>query len=97
MQCPVLIKQRQEPYMPCDNQDLDELIAHLPKLHEGAEKWIKVLEEETTGKLLVIGGIKALLAKCLGVSKINYIPGGVQLTIQKWMAPHLTNIGPRYG
>lgn len=58
MQCPSLIKQRQEQYMPCDNQDLDELIARPPKIHKGAEKWIKVLEEETTGRLLVIGNIK---------------------------------------
>ncbi len=65
--------------MPCDNQDLDELISRLPKIHEGAEKWIKVLEEGTTSKLLVIGDIKALLAKCLGVSKMNEILGGVHL------------------
>ncbi len=77
--CPILIKQRQEQYMPCDNQDLDELISHLPKIHEEADKWIKVLEEETTGKLFVIGDIKALLAKCLGVFKINDILGGVHL------------------
>lgn len=75
MQCPILVKQRQEQYMPCDNQDLDELIARLPKIHEGAEKWIKV-GEETTGKLLVIGDIKAVLAKCLGISKMNEILGG---------------------
>lgn len=65
--------------MPCANQDLDELISRLPRIHEGAEKWIKVLEEGTTSKLLVIGDIKALLAKCLGVSKMNEILGGLHL------------------
>ncbi len=35
-------------------------------IHEGAGKWIKVFEEETMGKLLAVGDIKALLAKIMG-------------------------------
>ncbi len=45
----------------------------LPDIHEGAGKRIRTFEEETTGKLLALGDIKALLAKCLGASKMNDI------------------------
>ncbi len=34
---------------------------------------IRTFEEETVGKLLALGDIKALLAKCLGASKMNDI------------------------
>ncbi|XP_057194085.1 uncharacterized protein LOC130556800 [Triplophysa rosa] len=70
-QCPILIKGRQAQYVPWGSQDLDGLVARLPDLHEGAGKWIKMVEDETTGKLLALGDIKALLAKCVGSSKMN--------------------------
>ncbi len=54
-------------------QDLDTLVSRLPDIHEGAGKWIKTFEEETVGKLLALGDIKALLEKCLGASKMNDI------------------------
>ncbi len=39
----------------------------------GAGKWIKVFEEETMGKLLAVGDIKALLAKTIGGAKMEEI------------------------
>ncbi len=41
--------------------------------HVGAGKWIKVFEEETMGKLLAVGDIKALLAKTIGGAKMEEI------------------------
>ncbi|KAI2643862.1 Gag-Pol polyprotein [Labeo rohita] len=55
------------------HKDLEGLIARLPDIHEGAGKWIKTFEEETMGKLLAVGDIKALLAKILGGTKIEEI------------------------
>ncbi|KAL0148917.1 hypothetical protein M9458_055721 [Cirrhinus mrigala] len=70
-ECPILIKQGHAQYIPWASQDLDTLLSRLPDIHEGAGKWIRTFEEETTGKLLALGDIKALLAKCLGASKMN--------------------------
>ncbi|KAI2647267.1 Glutamate--tRNA ligase [Labeo rohita] len=70
-ECPILIKQGHAQYIPWASQDLDTLVSRLPDIHEGAGKWIRTFEEETTGKLLALGDIKALLAKCLGASKMN--------------------------
>jgi hypothetical protein len=72
-ECPILIKQGHAQYIPWAGQDLDSLVSRLPDIHEGAGKWIRTVEEETTGKLLALGDIKALLAKCLGASKMNDI------------------------
>ncbi|XP_058616203.1 uncharacterized protein LOC131530095 [Onychostoma macrolepis] len=55
------------------DKDLDTLVSRLPDIPEGAGKWIRAFEEETTGKLLALGDIKALHAKCLGASKMNDI------------------------
>ncbi len=73
VECPILIKQGYAQYIPWAGQDLDTLVSHLPDIHEGAGKWIRTFEEETAGKLLALGDIKALLAKCLGASKMNDI------------------------
>ncbi|MGL5036159.1 MAG: hypothetical protein ACRC6F_00130, partial [Aeromonas sp.] len=56
-QFPILIKGAQAQYVPWASQDLDGLVARLPSLDEGAGKWIRLLEEETTGKLLALGDI----------------------------------------
>ncbi len=72
-ECPILIKQGYGQYIPWAGQDLDTLVSRLPDIHEGAGKWIRTFEEETVGKLLALGDIKALLAKCLGASKMNDI------------------------
>ncbi len=72
-ECPILIKQGYAQYIPWAGQDLDTLVSRLPDIHEGAGKWIRTFEEETVGKLLALGDIKALLAKCLGASKMNDI------------------------
>ncbi|KAL1268407.1 hypothetical protein QQF64_033770 [Cirrhinus molitorella] len=71
--CPILIKQGHAQYLPWASQDLDTLFSRLPDIYSGASKWIRTFEEETTGKLLALGDIKALLAKCLGASKMNDI------------------------
>ncbi|XP_048034382.1 trichohyalin-like [Megalobrama amblycephala] len=72
-QLPILIKGEQAQYVPWAGQDLEGLIARLPDIHEGAGKWIRLLEAETMGKILAIGDIKALLAKSVGGAKTNEI------------------------
>ncbi len=58
---------------PWASQDLEGLVTHLPDIHKGAGKWIKVFEEETVGKLFAVGDIKALLAKIMGGAKMEEI------------------------
>ncbi len=70
---PILIKGAQGQYVPWASQDLEGLVTRLPDIHEGAGKWIKVFEEETMGKLLAVGDIKALLAKTIGGAKMEEI------------------------
>ncbi len=72
-QLPILIKGAQGQYVPWASQDLEGLVTRLPDIHEGAGKWIKVFEEETMGKLLAVGDIKALLAKIMGGAKMEEI------------------------
>ncbi len=72
-QLPILIKGTQGQYVPWATQDLNGLVTHLPDIHEGAGKWIKVFEEETMCKLLAVGDIKALLAKTIGGAKMKEI------------------------
>ncbi|XP_048045690.1 uncharacterized protein LOC125267784 [Megalobrama amblycephala] len=72
-QCPILIRGRQGQYVPWARQDLEGLVARLPDIHEGAGKWIRLLEKETMGKILAIGDVKALLARCVGGAKTNEI------------------------
>lgn len=36
--------------------------ARLPNMHEGAGKWIRAFEEQTMGKMLAVGDLKALPA-----------------------------------
>ena len=68
-QCPILIKGDQGHYIPWATQDLEGLVVHLPDLHEGAGKWIRIFEDYTMGKLLSVGDIKALLARVTSVQK----------------------------
>ncbi|KAL0150967.1 hypothetical protein M9458_053694 [Cirrhinus mrigala] len=72
-QLPILIKGAQGQYVPWASQDLEGLVTRLPDIHEGAGKWIRVFEEETMGKLLAVGDIKALLAKTVGGAKMGEI------------------------
>ncbi|XP_026080498.1 uncharacterized protein LOC113057344 isoform X2 [Carassius auratus] len=72
-QLPILIKGEQGQYVPWASQDLEGLVTRLPDIHEGAGKFIKVFEEETMGKLLAVGDVKALLAKILGGTKMDEI------------------------
>ncbi|KAL0152317.1 hypothetical protein M9458_052040 [Cirrhinus mrigala] len=72
-QLPILIKGAQGQYVPWASQDLEGLVTRLPDIHEGAGKWIRVFEEETMGKLLAVGDIKALLAKTVGGAKMEEI------------------------
>ncbi len=45
-QLPILIKGTQGQYVPWASQDLEGLVTHLPDIHEGAGKWIKVLKKK---------------------------------------------------
>ncbi|KAJ8346616.1 hypothetical protein SKAU_G00280170 [Synaphobranchus kaupii] len=49
------------------------LVERLPDIHEGAGKWIRALEEETMGKLLAVGDLKALLARLLGMARMEEV------------------------
>lgn len=65
-QFPILIKGTQTHYIPWQTTDLAGLISKLPEVHEGAGKWIRAFEEETVGKLLALGDIKAVWAQTMG-------------------------------
>ncbi|KAJ8356711.1 hypothetical protein SKAU_G00195050 [Synaphobranchus kaupii] len=49
------------------------LVERLPDIHEGAGKWIRAIEEETMGKLLAVGDLKALLARLLGMARMEEV------------------------
>ncbi|XP_027855309.1 uncharacterized protein LOC114133520 [Xiphophorus couchianus] len=55
------------------SMDLIRLVSRLPDIHDGAEKWIRVLEEETVGKILALGDIKAIFAKVLGTATMQNV------------------------
>ncbi|XP_035236463.1 uncharacterized protein LOC118207216 isoform X2 [Anguilla anguilla] len=65
---PLLIKEGGVPrYIPWSTQDMQNVITNLPDLQNGASHWIRVLEEETTGRILAVGDLKALLGKAVGI------------------------------
>ncbi|XP_048842887.1 uncharacterized protein LOC125715428 [Brienomyrus brachyistius] len=68
---PLMVKGAQTQYVPWAGQDLEGLLLRLPVLAEGAGKWIKAIEEETMGRLLAIGDIKAVMARTLGVDAME--------------------------
>jgi len=68
---PILIRGDQAQYVPWGSLDLEGLILKLPNINDGASKWIRTFEEYTVGKLLAVGDIKALLARVLGISKME--------------------------
>lgn len=82
-QCPILIRGSQGHYTPWQTLDLAGLISRLPDIHEGAGKWIKAFEEETVGKMLALGDIKAVWAQSLGVSTMENI---LRNSGNTWMA-----------
>ena len=55
-----------EKYVLWTFMDLTGLINHMPALTEGADKWIRVFEENTAGVKLAMGDIKAILTKVVG-------------------------------
>ncbi|XP_036071017.1 uncharacterized protein LOC118599606 isoform X1 [Oryzias melastigma] len=87
-QFPILIKGTQAHYIPWQSVDLTGLVARLPDLHDGAAKWIRVFEEETVGKMLAIGDIKAVLAQILGVPTMENI---IHKTGYVWMKSHMAD------
>ncbi|XP_072098369.1 uncharacterized protein [Mobula birostris] len=69
---PLLVKGLgQVQYIPWGSQHLEGLKNTLPSLHEGAGKWIRALEEETTGRMLAMGDLKALLIRRMGTSGLQ--------------------------
>ena len=70
---PIQIKGVQAYYTPWASQDLEGLVLRLPNINEGASKWIRTFEEHTVGKLLAVGDLKALLARVVGISKMESI------------------------
>ncbi|XP_059909428.1 uncharacterized protein LOC132459063 [Gadus macrocephalus] len=70
---PILVKGQQVHYQPWGSQDLEGVISKLPNIHNGASKWIRTFEELTVGKLMAVGDLKALLARVLGLSKMESV------------------------
>lgn len=70
-QFPILIKDARPQYVPWGGQDLQSLLSSLPDINEGAGQWIRTLEEETCGKMLALGDIKALLARLMGAERMR--------------------------
>ena len=81
-QYPILIKGKGAQCIPWQTTDLEGLIARLPDIHEGANKWIRAFEEETTGKMLAVGDMKALWARTLGIQVLGNIVRAAKLD---WM------------
>nr|XP_055049597.1 uncharacterized protein LOC129435167 [Misgurnus anguillicaudatus] len=79
--CLILINGQQGQCKPWATQDFDGLAARLPEIHEGAGKWIQILEQKTAECVLAIRDIKALLAKCVGGTKLNELLNDVGLRI----------------
>jgi hypothetical protein len=52
---------------------LEGVISKLPNIHNGAAKWIRTFEELTVGNLMAVGDLKALLARVLGLSKMESV------------------------
>ena len=73
MMAPILIKGTQVTYLPWPTQDLEGLVNSLPKLPSGASKFIKLFEQNTVGKLLALGDIKALLVRTIGMHKADQV------------------------
>ena len=65
---PMLVKSDGRPqYVPWSTQDMKNVMTNLPDLQNGASPWIRVLEEETTGQIMAVGDLKALLGKIVGL------------------------------
>lgn len=69
--CPILVKGTNINYVPWQMLDLNGLLARLPNIHEGATRWIRAFEEQTTGLMLAMGDIKAILARVMGTTAMN--------------------------
>ena len=70
---PILVKGQQVQYQPWGSQDLEGVISKLPNIHNGVSKWARTFEELTVGKLMAVGDLKALLARVLGLSKMESV------------------------
>ncbi|XP_016522422.1 uncharacterized protein LOC107834927 isoform X2 [Poecilia formosa] len=72
-QLPIILKGDIAQYLPFASMDLVGLVSRLPDIHNGAGRWIRALEEETVGKILALGDIKAIFAKVLGIATMQNI------------------------
>ncbi|KAK0145553.1 hypothetical protein N1851_015507 [Merluccius polli] len=68
---PILVKGQQVQYIPWGSQDLEGVALNLPDITHGATKWIRKVEELTMGKIMAVGDLKALLARVLGINKME--------------------------
>ena len=68
---PILVKGQQVQYIPWGSQDLEGVVLNLPDITHGATKWIRKVEELTMGKIMAVGDLKALLARVLGIHKME--------------------------
>ncbi|KAK2861062.1 hypothetical protein Q7C36_005228 [Tachysurus vachellii] len=72
-QCPLIAKGGEVRYVPWSFMDMTGLANQLPDICQGGQKWITKFEEKTTGHLLAVGDIKAILAQVIGKSKATEI------------------------
>ena len=83
---PILVEGQQVHFQPWGSQDLEGVISRLPNIINGASKWIRTYEELTVGKLIALGDLKALLARVLGLSKMEFVlrNGGLNILDGKY-------------
>ena len=52
---------------------MEGVISILPNIFNGGSKWIRTFEELTVGRLMAVGDLKALLARVLGLAKMESV------------------------
>ena len=52
-------------------KETERLLAILPKITLGAVRWIRIFEEQTLGKVITVGSMKALFARVMGIDQLT--------------------------
>lgn len=67
LMAPLLVKGADMYHIPWTAMDMEGLMGRMPSILKGACKWIGAFEGKTIGHLLVVGDMKALLGRMLGL------------------------------
>ena len=52
---------------------MEGVLSRLPNIYNGGSQWIRTFEELTVGRLIAVGDLKALLARVLGLAKMESV------------------------